>query len=125
MTEPHPPPEDRKAAAREDVRFRCLRALANDPDLSQRGLARAAGVSLGAANALLNGLIEAGLVKIGDTGITPAWFRISYVLTRAGRAEQRSLATRYLARRRTERAALDAEIAALQVEAAQGTNPGA
>lgn len=107
---------DRRAARRADVRFRLLRALETTPDLSQRGLAETIGVSLGTANALLNGLIETGLVNIADAAAEPARFRISYVLTDDGRSEIRAQRVPYLARRRAERAALDAEIAALEAE---------
>ena len=121
MTQQPSTQSDRRRAHREDVRFRLLRALDADSDLSQRDLARETGVSLGAVNALLNGLIETGWVKIGSAAATSARFRIAYVLTAAGRAEARRLAGRYLARRRAERAALSAEIAALEADDGPGT----
>jgi len=122
MAKQHPSRTDRQRALREDVRFRLLRALDADPDLSQRGLARETGVSLGAVNALLNGLIEAGWVKIGSAEAAPARFRIAYLPTEAGRAEAQRLAGRYLARRQAERAALSAEIATLEADDRSGAN---
>ncbi|MCB1331044.1 MAG: winged helix-turn-helix transcriptional regulator [Maritimibacter sp.] len=117
-TETHRPGGNRGAARRADLRFRLLRALETRPDLSQRGLAEAIGISLGAANALLNAQIAAGLVNIADAATDPARFRIGYVLTEDGRAEMRRLRAPYLARRRAERTVLDAEIAALEAEVA-------
>ena len=106
----------RRDALRADLRFRLLRTLDTTPNLSQRGLAEAIGVSLGAANAVLNAMIEAGLVQIAGTTAARSQFRISYAPSDAGRAEARRLRAPYLARRRAERAALDAEIAALEAE---------
>lgn len=125
MTEPHPSRTGRQKALRDDVRFRLLRALDTDPALNQRGLARETGVSLGAVNALLNGLIETGWVKVGSAEAAPTRYRIAYVLTEAGRGEAQRLAGGYLARRRAERAALSAEIAALEADNRPGADqPG-
>lgn len=116
-TDTYPRGSERRAARRADLRFRLLRAVETKPDLSQRGLAAAVGVSLGTTNALLNAQIEAGRVNIADAAADPARFRIGYGLTADGRAEMRRLRAPYLARRRAEREALDAEIAALEREA--------
>ncbi len=101
---------------REDVGFRILRALDARSGLSQRRLAGEIGISLGATNARLNALIQAGLVEIGKSEAAAAQFRFAYVLTGAGRAEKTRLAGRYLARRRHELAALRREIGALEAE---------
>ncbi len=45
------------------ARFRILKILAEDPDLSQRKLAKRLGVSLGKSNYLLKALIEKGLIN--------------------------------------------------------------
>ncbi len=45
------------------ARFRILKILAAEPDLSQRELARRLGVSLGKSTYLLKALIEKGLIN--------------------------------------------------------------
>lgn len=120
METPHHPQGDRRTDLVEDARFRMLHTLGGSPDLSQRKLASETGMSLGAVNALLNRLIEAGLVEIASGEAGSARFRITYVLSDAGRAEAKRLAGRYLARRQAERAALGAEIAALKQDFGSG-----
>lgn len=113
---PHPttPNPDPTKTRRDDVRFRLLNALAEDPSLSQRDLASAAGVSLGAANARINGLIEAGLVEIANAETAAGRFRMSYKVTRTGKATKTRLEPGYLARRLAEHEALGREIAGLK-----------
>ena len=56
----------RRDALQEDVRFRVLRCLRENPEISQRQLAEALGVSLGATNYCLSALVEKGFVKLGN-----------------------------------------------------------
>ena len=42
----------------DDIRFRVMRALEANPQLSQRDLAKALGISLGVVNYCLKGLVE-------------------------------------------------------------------
>ena len=116
MADPTTPLKSRQDRHHEDLRFRTLRALAGNPGLSQRGLADAVGISLGAANGLVNAMIEAGLVKIQNAGAPTGRFRFAYVLTAKGKTAKTRLAAGFLARRRSERAALDREIEALESE---------
>ncbi|WP_414041097.1 MarR family EPS-associated transcriptional regulator [Acidithiobacillus sp. M4-SHS-6] len=48
------------------TRYQLLKLLAEQPDLTQRQLAAAMGVSLGKANYCLKALIDKGLVKTGN-----------------------------------------------------------
>ena len=50
---------------REDVQFRILRLLQDNPEMSQRELAKAVGLSTGGIHYVLNALIERGFVKWG------------------------------------------------------------
>lgn len=110
-----------RAARRDDLTFRLLRALDATPGLSQRDLAQAVGVSLGGAHGLLNGLIANRLVTLAaPEGAAPARLRFDYVLSPEGRAEMDRLAAPYLSRRVAERQALDAEISALEALGARG-----
>lgn len=123
MADPDPPRKLRRDARREDVRFRILRALEANPGLSQRGLAREIGLSLGGVNGFLNALIETGLVKIRNSEAAPGGFRFAYALTAEGRAAKTRLAGRFLERRRAELHALRREIDALETDLGQGSDP--
>ena len=113
----------RRTALHEDVRFRVLRCLQENPEMSQRALARALGISVGSAHYCLNALIGKGLVKIGNFSRAEDKRRYAYVLTARGLSEKASLAGRFLARKRAEYEALRAEIEALQAELPEGAAP--
>ncbi|TMV10344.1 winged helix-turn-helix transcriptional regulator [Ruegeria sediminis] len=50
----------------DDVRFRILQLLEQNPEMSQRDLAQAVGVGVGGIHYVLNALIDEGLVKLGN-----------------------------------------------------------
>ncbi|EAR23486.1 winged helix-turn-helix transcriptional regulator [Nitrococcus mobilis] len=50
----------------EDLRFQVLRHLEQKPDMTQRELAAALGISLGRVNYCVQALIERGLVKAAN-----------------------------------------------------------
>ncbi|QFS84841.1 MarR family protein (plasmid) [Roseivivax sp. THAF40] len=100
----------------EDVRFRVMRAVEQNPNVSQRELSDQLGVSLGIINYCLHGLVEKGHIKIRNFRASPNKLRYAYVLTPAGIAERVSLTKRFLKRRMAEYDALQAEIEALQEE---------
>ena len=74
----------RKSQLSEEARFRILRLLDDNPNLSQRDLARGAGVSVGTAHYVLNALIERGMVKIARFRASDDKRRYAYVLTPKG-----------------------------------------
>ena len=53
-----------KLENKEDVDFRVMRLLQANPQMSQRELARALGISLGGVNYCLKALITKGWIKI-------------------------------------------------------------
>ncbi|MEM9355033.1 MAG: MarR family EPS-associated transcriptional regulator [Pseudomonadota bacterium] len=112
----------RRECLQEDVRFRVLRLLEQNPELSQRDLARELGVSLGAINYSLNALAEKGQVKIRNFRASNKKMRYAYVLTPRGVAERTALTGRFLQRKLQEFEALRNEIAALERENAKDTN---
>ena len=107
---------------REDTRYRILRLLADNPNLSQRELANAVGVSAGSVHYVLNALIEAGLIKIGNFRAAEDRRRYAYLLTPEGIAQQAEITRRFLVRKVEEFEALRSEIEALraELEAADG-----
>jgi len=111
---------DRRDALREDTRYRLLRLLEDSPEMSQRDLASAVGVSLGSVNFQLKALVDKGMVKLGNFSANPDKRRYAYILTPRGIAAKAALTRRFLARKRAEYAALRAEIEALQSEIDEG-----
>ena len=107
---------DRRNEQQEDARFRILRLLQENPELSQRELADAVGVGLGSVNYCLKAFIEKGLIKLGNFSAAPDKRRYAYILTPKGVREKATLTRRFLRRKMVEYDALAAEIAALREE---------
>lgn len=98
----------------EDTHFRVLGLLEQNPDLSQRELAKALGVSLGGVNYSLRALAERGMVKVQSFKRSEKKLAYAYVLTLRGLAEKTRLTADFLKRKLEEYGALKAEIESLQ-----------
>lgn len=101
---------------KEDTHFRVLRFLQENPELSQRELAEAVGVSVGGIHYVLNALIDKGLVKLGNFTAAEDKRRYAYVLTPKGIARKAALTRAFLVRKIEEYEALREEIEALSSE---------
>lgn len=101
---------------RDDVRFRVLRLLQDNPEMSQRELAKATGISVGAAHYILNALIEKDFVKLGNFQSANDKRRYAYILTHKGIAEKAATTKRFLARKIEEYEALKVELDTLREE---------
>lgn len=99
----------------EDTHFRVLSLLERNPDMSQRELAKALGVSLGGLNYSLKALMERGMVKAQNFSKSKRKLAYAYVLTPQGLAEKTKLTARFLKRKMEEYDALKAEIDSLQL----------
>lgn len=106
----------KRAKLQEDTRFRVLRLLQENPEMSQRELAEAVGVSVGGIHYVLNALIDKGLVKLGNFTAAEDKRRYAYVLTPKGIARKAALTRAFLMRKMEEYEALKEEIEALQIE---------
>lgn len=95
---------------REDMQFRILRLLRDNPEMSQRDLAKAVGVSTGGIHYVLNALLDKGLLKLGNFTAAEDKRRYAYVLTRKGIAAKADLTKRFLVRKMAEYELLKAEI---------------
>lgn len=104
-----------------EVRYRVMRAIAQNPNASQRDLARMLGLSLGGVNFCLKALIDKGAVKVENFRAADNKLRYAYILTSQGIGEKAQLTGRFLQRKMHEYEALKSEIASLQDEL--GTNP--
>jgi EPS-associated MarR family transcriptional regulator len=107
----------RQAKIQEDIHFRIMRILQENPDLTQRELAEKLGMSVGGLNYCLNALIDKGFVKMQNFSNSKNKFKYVYLLTPMGIAEKAALTTRFLSRKIEEYEALKLEIAALKSEA--------
>ncbi len=105
-----------RAKIQEEARFKILRLLHENPELTQRELGERVGISLGAVNYCLRALIERGLVKAGNFSASQNKLGYSYLLTPSGIAEKARLTSRFLARKKTEYDALRIEIETLSRE---------
>mgnify|MGYP002633715726 FL=1 len=95
---------------REDVQFRILRLLQDNPEMSQRELAKAVGLSTGGIHYVLNALLDKGLLKIENSTTTKDKRRYAYLLTSEGMASKADLTTRFLMRKIADYELLKAEI---------------
>lgn len=100
----------------EEIRFRVLRLLYDNPELSTREIADAVGISNGSAYYCISALAEKGLVKLGNFAASDHKGRYAYILTPHGVAEKAALTGRFLKRKMAEYEALKAEIEALKAE---------
>jgi len=105
-----------RARLHEDVQFRLMRLLEDNPEMSQRDLARAVNISNGSVHYVLSELAERGLVKIGNFTAARDRRRYAYMLTPRGLAEKSRIARAFLARKLEEYEALREEIEALRRE---------
>jgi EPS-associated MarR family transcriptional regulator len=100
----------------DDVHFKVLRVLQDSPDLSQRQIASALGVSVGAVNYCLRALVEKGQIKVRNFRCSGNKLRYAYILTPRGVAEKSKLTGAFLKRKMAEYDALKAEIDSLTAE---------
>jgi EPS-associated MarR family transcriptional regulator len=98
----------------EDLHFRVLKLLQVHPDLSQRELAQALGVSNGKLHYCLKALIAKGLIKLGNFRSSRHHLGYAYLLTPQGIAQKAGMTSRFLQRKMAEYEALKAEIASLK-----------
>lgn len=98
----------------ENIRFRVMRLLQDNPKMSQRQLSQELGVSLGAVNYCLRALVDKGEVKIRNFRAADNKMRYAYILTPRGVAQKAAITRHFLARKIAEYEALKAEIAALE-----------
>jgi EPS-associated MarR family transcriptional regulator len=99
-------------------RLELLKLLQDQPQMSQRGLAQAMGVSLGKANYCLKALMEKGLVKLEKFRANPDKRQYAYLLTTAGLKEKTRITLEFLRNKVAEYQTLEQEIQQLRGELA-------
>ncbi|WP_018862220.1 MULTISPECIES: MarR family EPS-associated transcriptional regulator [unclassified Thioalkalivibrio] len=100
----------------DELHFKLLRLLEEDPTRSQRALARELGISVGGTNHALRALLARGWVKAQNFTRSGNKRGYLYKLTPSGVSEKARLAYYFLQRKRAEHEALMAEIEQLRAE---------
>jgi len=93
-----------------------MRLLEARPELSQRELSRALGLSLGKTHYVLHALLDKGLVKIQNFRRNDNKLAYAYLLTHKGVREKLRLTRSFLARKEAEFERLQSTIAQLRAE---------
>ena len=82
--------------------FNVLRKIKNQPDSTQRELAKVLGFSLGKLNYCLKALKDKGLIKMQNFEKNPNKINYIYVLTPKGLAEKTKLTLNFMKRKMKE-----------------------
>ena len=98
------------------ARLAVLRLLEQRPNMSQRELSEALGLSLGKAHYVLHALLDKGLVKARNFRRSGNKLAYAYVLTPTGMREKLRLTRTFLSRKEAEFERLRHAIAALKNE---------
>jgi EPS-associated MarR family transcriptional regulator len=108
----------------EEVRFKLFRLIEANPEMSQRDLARALGISLGKANYCINALVARGWLKVTNFKNSRNKAAYMYFLTPRGIQEKASVTATFLQQKMREHDALKDEIEAIRRQVAGGSTPG-
>lgn len=103
----------------DDTSYGLLKTLEDNPDLSQRDMAKRLGVSLGKVNFCLNALVAKGLLKVNNFRNSENKLAYAYLLTPRGVEEKARMTVRFLKYKMQEYERLRAEIETLKSEAKQ------
>ena len=109
----------------DEIRYRILRELERDPQLSQRDLANSLGVSVGKTNYCLRALVDRGLVKVENFRRSGNKLAYAYQLTPRGIADKARVTKRFLKIKLREYESLQSEIEELRKEVADPESSGA
>ena len=99
-----------------DTHFKVMDLIHKYPDISQRELAKQAGISLGSMHYCLKALAQKGWLKAGNFKKNPDKSVYLYLLTTEGITQKSKLALDFLKRKRQEYHQLKREIDSLSEE---------
>jgi len=99
-----------------EIRYRLLKLLGDDPNLTQRQMAGEMGLSLGKFNYCLKELVKKGIVKIERFTTSDNKAGYMYILTPHGIEEKAKITVRFLKRKMNEYEKIKQEIKKLKVE---------
>ncbi|MBE7461536.1 MAG: MarR family EPS-associated transcriptional regulator [Zoogloeaceae bacterium] len=110
---------------REAAHYRVLRLIEEQPEISQRELARALGVSLGKTHYLMKALLEKGLVKADNFRRSDNKLAYAYLLTPSGITAKLELTRAFLRFKEDEYRVARDEIERLRKELDAAVQPNA
>jgi EPS-associated MarR family transcriptional regulator len=103
----------------EEISYKLLKLIEQQPDLSQRELAKEMGISLGKTNYCLKGLMDKGWLKARNFKNSNNKIAYAYVFTPKGLREKTKITARYLKRKASEFESLKSEIEKLRQEVSE------
>ncbi len=104
---------------KDELRYKLLKALEDNPSLSQRELASLMGVSLGKTNYCVKALMDAGFIKMSNFAKSTNKTRYAYCLTPKGIKEKADVTLRFLNAKEKQYELIQAEITRLKNELGQ------
>lgn len=100
--------------SQDDAHYKLIRLIAEQPELSQRGLAKELGISLGKANYCLRALVDKGWIKVNRFRHSQNKLGYMYLLTPEGIEQKARLTRRFLKSKMEEYERLKVEIRQLE-----------
>ncbi len=104
---------------KKELEYRVLKLLEQQPDMTQRQIAKELNVSLGKTHYLVKSLIDVGWVKLDNFQRSDNKWGYAYLLTPKGIVEKAAITARFLARKQREHTQLQKEIDQLKEEVRQ------
>ena len=101
----------------DEIRYKLMRLLQANPEMSQRDVARQLGISVGKVNYSLRALVGRGWVKVNNFKNSQNKLAYKYLLTPRGMEEKSRLTIRFLRAKMDEYENLKMEIEQIRREA--------
>ena len=102
----------------DEYRYKILKLIEAQPEISQRELAQVLGISLGKANFCLKALMDVGFLKATNFRNSKNKLAYMYLLTPSGIEEKASITVRFLKYKIQQYESLKTELEELRREAA-------
>ena len=102
----------------DEIAYKLLKIIEDEPHLSQRDIAKKMGVSLGKTNYCLKALVDKGFIKLQNFYKNNKKSAYIYLLTPKGIEEKAAVTYRFLQRKLKEYEDIKQEIEKLKTEAA-------
>ncbi len=100
----------------DEITYKFLKIIEDEPHLSQREIAKKMGVSLGKTNYCLKALLDKGFIKVRNFYKNKKKKAYIYILTPNGLEEKAKVTYRFLQRKIQEYESIKAEIESLKNE---------
>lgn len=107
----------------DEIAYKLLKLVQEDPHLSQREIAKQMGISLGKANYCIKSLIDKGYIKAKNFYKSDMKGAYMYILTPRGWDEKARVTYRFLQRKMDEYEEIQEEIERLKSETEHLSNP--